>query len=287
LAHFSVPPAGHLERNAHPATSASPQYSTSICLRITFSGSTKYLHTTVERVLSAEEYERAQEHGLPNLLEMPESGAPAFARFVVRDRATGNLGSIDVVNPLPGPVEAMNQRHAKAPLGSIRAFGSVVPSPASFCGDVYELPEATSGLPDFWNMDPIGSLYVSSLNVPNQDITETTGIPGVTSRVDWFGIDYHGEFRIATPGEYEFKMSSDDGAELYIDDDLVIDTDGVHPILTKRGRTTLSAGRHTIHVAYFQGPPLSLALVLEIKPPAARKFEILDLKDFSQTADEH
>src|ERR1035438_7628709 len=40
LAHFSVPPAGHLERTAHPAASASPQYSTSICLRITFSGST-------------------------------------------------------------------------------------------------------------------------------------------------------------------------------------------------------------------------------------------------------
>jgi hypothetical protein len=247
----------------------------------------KYLHTTVERVLSAEEYERAQEHGLPNLLEMPETGAPAFARFVVRDRATGNLGSIDVVNPLSAPVEAANQRHAKVPLGSIRAFGSVVPSPASFCGDVYELPKATSGLPDFWNMDPIGSLYVSSLNVPNQDITETTGIPGVTSRVDWFGIDYHGDFWIATPGEYEFKMSSDDGAELYINDDLVIDTDGVHPIVTKKGRITLSAGRHTIHVAYFQGPPLSLALILEVKPPAAKKFQVLDLKDFNQPAEKH
>jgi hypothetical protein len=245
----------------------------------------KYLHTTVERVLSAEEYERAQEHGLPNLLEIPETGAPAFARFVVRDRATGNLGSIDVVNPLPKPVEAVSQRHAKIPLGSIRAFGSVVPSPASFCGDVYELPEATSGLPDFWNMDPIGSLYVSSLNVPNQDITETTGIPGVTSRVDWFGIDYHGEFRIATPGEYEFKLSSDDGAELYIDDDLVIDLDGAHPILTKRGRIRLSAGRHIIHVAYFQGPPVSLALVLEIKPPAANKFKVLDLRDFTPSGE--
>jgi hypothetical protein len=247
----------------------------------------KYLHTTVERVLTAEEYERAQEHGLPNLLEMPETGAPAFARFVVRDRATGNSGSIDVVNPLSQPVEAVSQRHVKVPLGSIRAFGSVVPSPASFCGDVYELSEATSGLPDFWNMDPIGSLYVSSLNVPNQDITETTGIPGVTSRVDWFGIDYHGEFQIATLGEYEFKLSSDDGAKLYIDDDLVIDTDGAHPILTKRGRITLSTGRHTIHVAYFQGPPVSLALVLEVKPPAAKKFKVLDLRDFNQPFEEN
>src|ERR1035437_8499202 len=40
LAHFSVLPDERMERAAHPARHPSPKYSTSICLRITFSGST-------------------------------------------------------------------------------------------------------------------------------------------------------------------------------------------------------------------------------------------------------
>src|SRR5664280_3502299 len=40
LAHFSVMPDEHMQRAAHPARPASPQYSTSICLKSSFSGST-------------------------------------------------------------------------------------------------------------------------------------------------------------------------------------------------------------------------------------------------------
>src|ERR1022692_3505368 len=40
LAHFSVLPDERMERDAHPARPASPQYSIPMCLRITFSGST-------------------------------------------------------------------------------------------------------------------------------------------------------------------------------------------------------------------------------------------------------
>src|ERR1017187_7605569 len=46
LAHFSVLPDERMERDAHPARPASPQYSIPMCLRITFSGSTKYLDGT-------------------------------------------------------------------------------------------------------------------------------------------------------------------------------------------------------------------------------------------------
>jgi PA14 domain len=51
----------------------------------------------------------------------------------------------------------------------------------------------------------------------------TKGIPGVTGRLEWFGIDYHGEFWIGQPGEYGFELTADDGANLYIDDALIID----------------------------------------------------------------
>lgn len=243
----------------------------------------KYMHTSMERVLSSEEFERAMVHGLPNLLDMPNTGAPAYARFIVRDRATGNLGSVDVVNPLAVADIATTHKHVKPPVGSIRAFGSVVPEADSFCGDVYELDATTSGLPDFWNMDPIGSIYTNALDVPDQNIVEETGIPGVTSRVAWFGVDYYGEFWISSPGEYKFTLTSDDGAQLFIDGQLLIDTDGVHPAHKRSGQITLAKGRHVMRIPYFQGPPTELALVLKVEPPGG-KSQIFDLRDYRSGA---
>jgi hypothetical protein len=255
----------------------------------------EYMHTSVERVLAQPEYERALVHGLPNLLDIQGAKQPTLTRFVVRDRATGNLGSLDVVRPLPPVDNGAKHKNTKPPSGSIRGFGSVVPRPGAFCGDVYELPETTLDLPDFWNMDPIGSLYVDWLAVPDQAVAvqhrlnghvimKTEGIPGVTSRSAWFGIDYHGEFWVSTPGEYDFKLTSDDGARLYIDDQLVINLDGVHSATDGDGHVTLSAGRHTIHVPYFQGPPVSLALVLQVKAPGEEQFRVFDLRDFRAPA---
>ena len=112
-------------------------------------------------------------------------------------------------------------------------------------------------------------------------MTRTEGIPGVTNRTAWFGIDYHGEFWVATPGEYDFRLTSDDGSRLYIDDQPVIDLDSVHAALSKDGHMTLTAGKHTIHVPYFQGPPDSVALILQVKAPGEEKFRIFDLRDFT------
>jgi hypothetical protein len=240
----------------------------------------EYMHTSVERVLSQLEYERALLHGLPNLLDIQGAKQPTLTRFVVRDRVTGNLGSLYVVRPLPPVDNEVIQKKTKPPYGSIRGFGSVVPRSGAFCGDVYELPALTAGLPDFWDMDPIGSLYADWLAVPDQVVTRTEGIPGVTNRTAWFGIDYQGEFWVATPGEYDFVLTSDDGARLYIDDQPVIDLDGVHAAQDRDGHITLSAGRHTIHVPYFQGPPDSVALVLQVKAPGEEKFKVFNLRDF-------
>ncbi len=244
----------------------------------------EYMHTSVERVLTQLEYERALLHGLPNLLDIQGAKQPTLTRFVVRDRVTGNLGSLDVVRPPPPVDNGVKQKKTRPPYGSIRGFGSVVPRPEAFCGDVYELPAITAGLPDFWDMDPIGSLYADWLAVPDQVVTRTEGIPGVTNRTAWFGIDYHGEFWVATAGEYDFILTSDDGSWLYIDDQPVIDLDGVHAAQDRDGHIALSAGRHSIHVPYFQGPPESVALVLQVKAPGEEKFKVFNLRDFKAPA---
>src|ERR1039457_3906539 len=60
LAHFSVLPDERMERDAHPARPASPQYSIPMCLRITFSGSTNQVQQMMntERVLEVVAVER-------------------------------------------------------------------------------------------------------------------------------------------------------------------------------------------------------------------------------------
>jgi len=284
-----------------------------------------YMKASTDQVLTPVEFARAQAHGFNRLFDFTPPTDLAMTRFVVRDRATGNLGLVDVTFPLPeGPradpaameelrkeIQWNEQGMAKAkaeqedaearagaagvnppprvplhpfiipPQGPLGSFGSVVPHPNAFCGDVYELKANIPRLPDFRDLDPIGSIYTNSLAVPNQIFEGTNGIPGVTDRTIWFGVDYHANFWIRNAGTYEFRMTSDDGAILQIDDKQVIDLDNLHSALTKEGHMKLDAGRHTIHVPYYEGTPYAVALSLWVRSPGEDDWRIIDLPDFA------
>ncbi len=175
--------------------------------------------------------------------------------------------------------------YVRPPRGPIGSFGSIVPAPHAFCGDVYELPDSSRLLPDFRELDPIGSLYASTLDVPSQDFTTTDGIPGVTPRTNLFGIDYHATFWIRDPGDYKFRMVSDDGAKLWIDDQQVVDLDGLHSARGAAGRIHLEAGQHSMHVPYYQGAVFSVALILWVKAPGEVDWRLFDLRDFPSPED--
>src|SRR5579862_9997190 len=145
-------------------------------------------------------------------------------------------------------------------------FGTTVVIPSGLRGLVYHLHRNRTKLPDFAKMKPAGApIYTSSLNVPPQDFRQ--GFPGVTKRTEWFAIDYTGRFWIAQPARYNFNLLSDDGAKLYIDDEVIVDNDGVHQPLWKAGSVDLAGGLHSIRVSYFQGPKWAIALVLKIAGP--------------------
>ena len=258
-----------------------------------------YMHTSIARVLTPIEYERAMASGFEEQIQLPTQGDAAVVRFVVRDRRTGNLGSIttSIPNPARSALLAaqseerkrLQEDEARADIarvgylsamdGPIRSFGSIVPQSGAMCGDVYELPVGAPNLPDFWSLDPIGTVYTYELDVPAQNITSSSAIPGVTANADWFGIDYYGDFRIKIAGDYAFQLFSDDGAKLYLDGDLLIDLDGLHDVLGKAAHVHLDAGRHTLHLPYMEGPG-GLALILLIKPPGG-EYSVFNLQDFS------
>lgn len=275
-----------------------------------------FFHAPAEQILSEEQYSRALVDGFPHVLQLPMDPNVAVTRFVVRDRITGNLGAVNEPSsapepPLPTPPpnlafmtktnlqrikETEDSQGVTGPdfrihlpyyhpqQGPIGSFGSIVVASGSFCGDVYELHQSSENLPDFRELDPIGSLYTSSLDVPNQDFSNTAGIPGVTPRTDLFGIDYHATFWVNIPGEYQFLMLSDDGALLEIDDRKIIDLDGIHAEQANSARIRLSEGPHTMHVPYYQGAPDSVALILWVKPAKASQWVLFDLHDYTADA---
>jgi len=144
-------------------------------------------------------------------------------------------------------------------------FGTTVVISSGLQGLVYHIRRNTTKLPDFHKLKPVGTIYVTSLNIPPQDFRQ--GFPGVTKRFEWFAIDYTGRFWVEQPGEYNFALTSDDGAKLYIDERLVVDNDGEHPPREETGRIDLGKGVHQIRVSYFQGPRFQVALVLKMSRP--------------------
>jgi hypothetical protein len=164
--------------------------------------------------------------------------------------------------------------------GPVATFGTTVVVPFGLRGDIYFLRPGTRHLPDFDRLEPVGAVYTPALNISPSSFRE--GFPGVTERYEWFAIDYNGRFWIEKPGQYRFRLISDDGSKLFIDGAQVIDNDGAHLPRAKSGAVKLAGGIHKIRVTYFQGPCTSdpcLALMLAVEPPG-EKFRIFSTDEF-------
>ena len=166
---------------------------------------------------------------------------------------------------------------AQEPPPDTATFGTTVVIPSGLRGDIYFLKDDTYRLPDFKKLEPVGTIWTNSLNVPPRHWT--AGFPGVTKRKEWFAIDYTGRFYIQKPGSYGFALESDDGSKLYIDDVLVLDNDCRHPAMAVAATVPLSGGIHRIRISYFQGPRDCLALVLAVQGPGGH-WQIFNTEDF-------
>ena len=128
-------------------------------------------------------------------------------------------------------------------------------------GKIYSLAKKTRKLPTDWEkQEHIGTIYTDHLNVPAQ--SWKNGFPNVTDRFEWFAIVYTGRFHSKKSACYLFRLNSDDGAKLYIDNQLIIDNDGLHPPKSKTKKHCLDTKTHEIRLEYFQGPRIKIALQL-------------------------
>ncbi len=71
-------------------------------------------------------------------------------------------------------------------------------------------------------------------------------------RNEYYGYVFTGSIEIKAAGQYTFYTASDDGSALYIDGKKVVNNDGLHAREEKSGSISLSQGRHTIKVVFFE-----------------------------------
>jgi len=140
------------------------------------------------------------------------------------------------------------------------AFGG---QKGAFRANVCLLPRGAESAMLVDGCKPVASFMTNELNVSPRRFKR--GFPGVERKIEWFGIDYRGRFKVKKAGYYTFRLLSDDGAVLFIDGARLLDNDGMHSPRSVTMAMPLSAGEHDFRVLYFQGPGHELALQLFVK----------------------
>lgn len=167
--------------------------------------------------------------------------------------------------PAQPPVAAQTRRAPAIPVTATRitapnAFGNG--KGGAFQGLVYVIPDTTKRVPATSTLVPFAVVFTDKFETKSQDFS--SGFPGSLMQNDWFLISYEGPFNVPQQGKWQFELTSDDGAKLFIDDKLVVDNDGLHTAKAAQGEATLAAGQHWLKLEYFQGPRGPVALQLNM-----------------------
>lgn len=76
---------------------------------------------------------------------------------------------------------------------------------------------------------------------------------------------YNGYLEVPSDGVYTFSLLSDDGSILKLDDQVLIENDGLHSPAERSAQVALAAGKHKLELSYFDyfGGVLTLYLINE------------------------
>jgi mono/diheme cytochrome c family protein len=106
---------------------------------------------------------------------------------------------------------------------------------------------------------------------------------GAARRNSNYALRFEGFFKVEQDSNYTFTLSSDDGAQIFVDDKLVADTDGIHPTTTKKGSVKLTKGVHRVAVTFFQGGGEAV-LDVRVEAPGFGHHNLADLVAPSEAA---
>lgn len=154
----------------------------------------------------------------------------------------------------------------QVPAGSEVRLQCIVVTPAGRKSPLYSATYVNKDYLPAVNVNPTvkGVRFAVSNNIT---LTQTKQIPakadstGIVPNIEIrsfinqgkvnFGVTFEGYVKIDTDGLYEFHVNADDGAVLYIDDNILIDNDGTHALTDKVAFIPLRKGFHKIKTQYF------------------------------------
>ncbi len=134
--------------------------------------------------------------------------------------------------------------------------------------------------------------FVDEMNAATpteQGNSESIQLPQFAKRQDLkepFGVTFEGYINVPNDGIYDFELESDDGSVLMIDEETIVNIDGVHNLRSMSGIAPLKKGFHRLRLKYFQnGNESTLNLRWGIKGTGLRRIygnELVRKKDVAQ-----
>lgn len=161
--------------------------------------------------------------------------------------------------PAPGPAAvpaAASPAVAAAPaasaVGSTRLVEDCADAPdRMMVAEVYRMSSGDRSVKDMNRRKPIRTVCLGQLDFSPRHMG--LDLPGLDLS-EWYGLDIRFNLNMPIDSDRDFIMLCDDGCVLYIDDQLVVNADGLHNVDAVMGTVHLTKGTHRMRVRYFQGP---------------------------------
>jgi cytochrome c len=140
--------------------------------------------------------------------------------------------------------------------------------------NVYKFKEAINDLPEINDeMQPTASGKVNALHFPDEALNDLG---------DNVVVHATGMINLKQTTNVVFRIVSDDGSKLWIDNEMVADNGGNHPLAFRDAEMNLKAGKHTFRVEYFQGGG-EKGLSLQWRPHGGKEFVVIPPDVFTFT----
>ncbi|MCB0628102.1 MAG: alkaline phosphatase family protein [Lewinella sp.] len=123
----------------------------------------------------------------------------------------------------------------------------------------YLVPDIKT-LPDFGPLQEVSQAITHEISLDEVQLPEQEQVAAV----------FDTYLQVATAGEYQFYLASDDGSKLWVNDQLVVDNDGDHGVIERSGTVNLPAGKQKLRVEWFNGGG-GMGLYLFYKGPGISK----------------
>jgi len=168
-----------------------------------------------------------------------------------------------------------------------KALGQRTTADNGLVGNVYPIEGEVSELPVFEQGTEIATVAVDSVDIDKSKEFKAN----IGGRNEWYGIHLRGSLNITEAGEYTFCLNSDEGAQLYLDGNVILDNDGFNESPNEVCETfDVDPGEYGLDLLKYQGAlgPMVLQLTWQrdggekVAIPTENLFPPADVADMAR-----